>query len=330
MFVGSLCNLELLEDDVIRVPVEWSWIGALFALIAPALYFGKPIVGYGNEFEPEKELELIDRYNVSVNSFPNTALRMMSQVPEMDQYDLSSIRCIISGGEALDESSLRWASETFDAAVIQAYGQTEANALLGNFPRLVENKPKTLGLPGPGCDITLLDKDTGEPITEPDTVGEIAVGYEGNPVCFVEYWNQPTATEEKIRGPWLLTEDLAWRDEDGFYHFKSRKDDVIVSSGHRIGPEEVEDHLGTHEAVGAVAVIGIPDEKRGEVPKAFIELKEGYEASQDLVSTFQSFVKDRMAAYEYPREIEFIDEIPRSTTNKIRRSELRKRELSDE
>ncbi|WP_254838542.1 acyl-CoA synthetase [Natronomonas marina] len=327
LFSAGFCNLELHEDDVFRIPTEWSWLGSLFALVMPALYYGRPVVGYHGEFDPEVEFELIEEYDVSVNILPNTILRMMAQVPDAEErFDLSSIRTIPTGGEALDQSAWEWAVEVFGDVIIQSYGQTEANMLLGNFPSLKENRPETLGLPAPGHEIRIVDPETAEPTVDTGEIGEIAVRYGDDPVCFKEYWKKPDKTAGKVKDGWLITEDLGFRDEDGYFQFKSRKDDVIISSGYRIGPDEVEDYLGGHEAVADAGVIGVPHEERSEVPKAFVVLLDGYEPSEGLRKDLQSYVKDGLAAYEYPRELEFVDELPRTSTGKLRRTDLRERE----
>ena len=169
-----------------------------------------------------------------------------------------------------------------------------------------------------------------EPGVEPGELGEIAVDYEASrPVCFTEYWNKPDRTAEKIRDGWLLTEDLGTRDEDGYYAFHSRKDDVIISAGYKIGPEEVEECLARHEAVVDAGVVGVPDQVRGAVPKAFVVLVDGVEQSQDLATELQQFVKDHLADYQYPRSIEFIDELPTTATGKVQRYVLEQRHAPD-
>jgi acetyl-CoA synthetase len=183
-----------------------------------------------------------------------------------------------------------------------------------------------MGLAAPGFEVTVVDPETAEPTVEPGEVGEIAIRYEDNPICFKEYWKKPEKTAGKVRNGWLLTEDLGTVDEDGYFSFEARKDDVIISSGYRIGPEEIEDSLASHEAVADAAVIGVPHEERGEIPKAFVVLAEGQEPGDELRSALMDHVKDRLAKYEYPREVEFVDELPRTTTGKVRRQSLRERE----
>jgi acetyl-CoA synthetase len=157
-------------------------------------------------------------------------------------------------------------------------------------------------------------------------VGEFTASYEDDPVCLKKYWNKPEETDRKIRDGWVMTGDLGIKDEDGYYSFHSRKDDVIISAGYRIGPTEIEENLADHDAVANAGVIGTPDDERGEIPKAFVVLEEGYDPSAELNQELQSYVKENLAMYEYPREIEFIDELPKTVTNKVRRRDLRKRE----
>jgi acetyl-CoA synthetase len=161
---------------------------------------------------------------------------------------------------------------------------------------------------------------------DPGEVGELAVRYESDPVCFTEYWDRPGKTARKVQGGWLLTEDLGRVDEDGFFTFVGRADDVIISSGYKIGPEEVEETLAGHAGVADAGVIGVPHEERGQVPKAFVVPAPGHEPDDDLRAALQDHVRDRLADYEYPRAIEFVEDLPRTSTEKVRRRDLRERE----
>ena len=324
LFVTDFCNMELREDDLFWLPSEWSWI-AVFDVVFPAWFYGKPALAYeADGFDSETAFELVDRYEITVTFVPPTALRMMKGVDEVDAYDRSSLRVIASGGEALDRDTFEWAFETFgeDVAVHEGYGQTEANMLVANCTALAEYKVGKLGLPGPGHDVAILDPETAEPTVPPGEVGEIGVRYEGDPVCFLNYWRNPEATERKVENGWVLTEDLGRVDEDGYFAFEGRKDDVIISAGYRIGPEEIEETLADHPAVTHAGVVGVPDAERGEVPKAFVELAAAEEWSDDLREELQGRVRERLARYEYPREIEAVDELPKTTTGKIKRAEL--------
>jgi acetyl-CoA synthetase len=329
LFLTTFCNLSMEPDDVYWTPAEWAWVASLFDVVVPGLYYGKPVVAYdGGQFDPETAFELIERYDVTNFFAPPTALRMMMQVDApAARYDVDSVRVIPSGGESLGQSIVDWAADTFDgAAVHEGYGQTEANLLVGDCTALTGFREGKMGRPGPGHDVRILDPETAEPTGDTDEVGEIAVRYDDDPVCFKDYLNKPEQTARKVRNGWLLTEDLGSMDEDGYVTFKGRTDDVIISAGYRIGPEEVEESLAGHGAVADAAVIGIPDEERGEVPKAYVVPSDDVDDPHALESTLQDHVRSRLAAYEYPREIEFLDALPTTTTGKIRRRDLRERE----
>ena len=315
------------EGSVFWTPVEWSWIGSLFSVVMPTLYYGQPVVAYNAErFDPETAFELIERYGVTNFGTPTTALRMMMQVESpAERYTLDSVRSVSAGGEAVGESVVAWVEETFDAPLEEAYGQTEANLVIGDCAALKAPKTERMGLAVPGHEVAVVDPQTAEPTVEPGDVGEIAVRYEGDPVCFKEYWKKPDRTDEKVRDGWLLTEDLGSVDEEGYFSFEGRKDDVIITSGYRTSPEEIEETIAGHRAVADVGVIGIPDEKRGEVPKAFVVVTDDGRASPELRDTLMARVKERLAPYEYPREIEFLDELPKTSTGKLRRESLRER-----
>jgi acetyl-CoA synthetase/medium-chain acyl-CoA synthetase len=207
------------------------------------------------------------------------------------------------------------------------YGQTETVLLVGNFPTDdMPVKPGSMGKPAPGAIVDVIGDDA-QPLP-PNKEGDIGVKFQPErPIgLFKEYWNNPQATNSAMRGDWYITGDRAYRDEDGYLWFVGRADDVILSAGYRIGPFEVESALVEHPAVVESAVIGKPDEVRGEIVKAFVILKEGYEPSDALVTEIQEFVKQLTAPYKYPREIEFVKELPKTISGKIRRVELRERE----
>lgn len=329
LFITTFCNMELYETDVFWTPSEWAWVATLFDILFPGLFYGRPVVAYNSDekFDPEIAMQIIEKYGVTNYFAPPTALRMMMQLEETEQWDVSSVRCVPSGGEALGETIVEWGKEVFDgAAVHEAYGQTEANMIVGDCTALTEFREGKIGRRGPGHEIAIVDPQTAEPLDASNEVGEIAVRYEGNPVCFKEYWNKPEKTAEKVKNGWLLTEDLGRLDADGYLEFVSRKDTVIISAGYRIGPVEIEEALAAHPAVADAGVIGVPDEERGEVPKAFVVLSEDYGPSDDLCAELKQDVRDRLAEYEYPRHIEFIDELPKTTSGKVRRTALEERE----
>jgi acetyl-CoA synthetase len=322
-FACSFCNLELYEEDVFYAPIEWAWI-AMFNFVVPALFYRRPLVAYaGGPFDPETTYELLERFNVTCFGTPPTALRSMKTVREPgEEYDLSSVRVIETGGEALDSDLVDWATEVFDAPIHEHYGQTEADVVIGDCTTLSPRKQGAMGQVLPGHEITVVDPDTLEP-TETGETGEIAISYEEDPVCFRQYLNKPEQTAKKVQNGWLLTGDLASVDNDGYYSFKGRKDGVIISAGYRIDPTEIEEILVTHESVRDAGVIGAPDDERGEVPKAFITLANGCTANKSLESELEEYVRDQLAQYEYPREWEYLDTLPKTITGKTDRSQLK-------
>lgn len=326
LFQVTFCNMEIGENDLFWIPADWAWIASLFNILFPAWFFGKPVFAHRNEgFDPETAFEMIEEYGVTVYHTTPTALRMMMQV-DYEPYERESVRLIVLGGETVGESVIDWGTTAFpNARVNIGYGQTEANMLMGFSDYFFEYRSGTIGKPAPGQDISLLDTTTAEATIEPGEIGEIATRYGDNPVAFAEYLNEPEKTAQKVKNGWLLTEDLGRVDEDGFYYFEGRTDDVIISSGYKIGPGEIEDCLAEHEAVADAGVIGVPDDQRGEIPKAFVQLIDR-EPSPALRDELKDYVRRRLAKHEYPRELEFIDELPKTTTGKIRRYELRKRE----
>lgn len=325
-FVTSWCNMEITDADIHWTPSEWAWMASLFDVLFPAFFYGKPVLAFnGGEFNAEQAFALIEKYGITNFFAPPTALRMMTQVSQpSERYDINSVRVIPSGGESLGESIVDWAQEVFSgAAVHEAYGQTEANLLIGDCTALTDSQEGKLGRKAPGHEVAIVNPDMAKPIVETGDIGEIAVKYENDPVCFKEYWNKPEKTEEKIQNGWLLTEDLGSCNKDGYFSFHSRKDDVLISGGYRIGPEEIEEALTSNDAVANAGVIGIPDDERGEVPKAFVVLTDDKIDLDQLRNELQQYVKEKLAMYKYPREIEFVDELPMTTTGKIRRKTLR-------
>ena len=322
LFLTTFCNLQMTDEDVYWTPAEWAWIASLFDVVMPGLFYGQPVLAYaGGEFDPGEAYRLLEKYEVTNFFAPPTGLRMMARVDTSDR-DVSSVRVVPSGGESLGLDIVNWANDVFEgAAVHEGYGQTEANMLVGHCTALAEFREGKMGLAGPGHDVRIVDPETAEPTVDRGEVGEVAVRYEGNPVCFKKYLGKSEKTAAKVQNGWLLTEDLGSRDGDGYFSFKSRKDDVIISAGYRIGPEEVEEHLADHDAVADAGVVGVPDEERGEVPKAFVVAQT--EPTDGLREELQSHVRNRLAAYEYPREIEFVDELPKTATGKVRRDDLR-------
>jgi acetyl-CoA synthetase len=296
------------QDDLIWSPADWAWMGGLFDVLMPALYHGRPVLAFRAErFDPEQAYELIRSLDVRNIFMPATALRMMQSAdgPILD------LRTVASGGEMVGEETAEWCAERLGARLNEFYGQTEANLLVGNCAAW-SVRPGSMGRPYPGHDVQVVD-------------GEIAVRVEDDPVVFLGYWRNEEATAEKVRDGWLRTGDLATVG-DGYFTFVGRADDVISSAGHRIGPGEIEDCLVGHPAVSLAAVIGVPDPLRQEVVKAFVVTTPGAVASDELAAELRALVRGRLAAYEVPREIEFVDALPLTVTGKIRRTELRELE----
>jgi acetyl-CoA synthetase len=305
-------------DDVLWSPADWAWIAGLMDILVPAWFYGLPVVvDLDRAFSAERAVWLMREFRVSLTLLPATALRMIRS-SGLDGGGFA-YRAVASGGEAVGADLLAWSEEFFGATVNEGYGQTEMNACIGNCASVFPIKPGSLGRALPGTAVAVLDGD-GNPVI--GQVGEIAVD-RNHPNTLLEYWRNPEATRDKFLGDWLLTGDLAVQDEDGYVWFEARKDDVIKSSGYRIGPGEIESSLGAHPAVAMSAVVGAPDERKGEVPKAFVVLRSGQEASEELADELRAHVRTRLAPHEVPSEIVFLDDLPKTTTGKILRRALR-------
>ncbi|WJR80908.1 acyl-CoA synthetase [Bradyrhizobium sp. NP1] len=326
--LGHLPGVELPHDffprpgDRMWTPADWAWAGGLMDVLLPSLFHGVPVVAKRmQKFDPEEAFALISALDIRNAFMPPTALKMMRQVEAPQSKFRYAMRSIASGGERLGQEMLEWGQRTFGLTINEFYGQTEANLTVGNCASIMKLKDGSMGRAIPGHVLEVVDDD-GRPVP-PGTAGTIAVRTP-DPVFFLRYWNKPDATREKFRNEWLLTGDTGHRDEEGYFWFHGRNDDVIISGGYRIGPTEIEDCLMRHPAVAMVAVIGVPDKVRGEVVKAFIVPREGFVMDDALHADVQAFVKSRLSAHEYPRQIEFRTELPLTITGKIRRMDLRK------
>ena len=304
--------------DVFWSPADWAWIAGLMCILVPAWFYGLPVVvDEEGSFAAERAVWLLREFGISLTLLPPTALRVIraAGLPGGD----FSLRAVLSGAEIVGADLLGWAQEFFGCTVNEGYGQTEFNGLIGNCASVYPVKPGALGRPAPGAIVAVVD-DEGNPVLGKE--GELAAD-RNHPLALLEYWKNPEATKEKFIGEWLLTGDLGIEDEDGYFWFVSRKDDVIKSAGYRIGPGEIEGCLGAHEAVAMAAVIGVPDERKGQVPKAFVVLRPGVEPSDELAQDLRQHVRTRLAPHEVPREVVFLDDLPRTTTGKIMRRALR-------
>lgn len=306
------------EEAVHYTPAGWSWVGGLFAVVWGAWYHGQPVVGYGGQFDPEIVYDLMERYGITNPLLTSTMIRMLKEVDHTD-YDLD-IEVVPSGGEKVTEDIFEFVETEWDALVNEIYGQTECNFLVGTNHRLVDVNREASGKPCPGHEVTIIDEDTGERI-EPDEIGHIAVR-QPDPSMLLDYWNQPDLTEELFVGDWMKTGDAGSYDEDGYIYYEGRADDVIITSGYRVSPLEIEECLREHEAVNDAVVVGVEDEERGTIVKAFVKPAPDLDPSEELVAGLQDFVKEREAAYKYPREIEFVDEFPTTVSGKIQRHKL--------
>lgn len=307
--------------DRMWTPADWAWAGGLLDVLLPSLYHGVPVLACRwVKFDPERAFDLLARHEIRNAFMPPTALKMMRQVANPGARHAYRMRTIASGGERLGEEMLFWGRETFGFTINEFYGQTEVNLVVGNCALIMGTRAGSMGRAIPGHEVEIVDDD-GRPLA-PGETGTIAVR-SPDPVMFLGYWNNPEATREKFRRGWWLTGDIGHRDADGYFWFHARNDDVIISGSYRIGPGEIEDCLMKHPDVALVAVIGVPDRMRGEVVKAFVVPRQGVRSGPELASAIQDFVKTRLSAHEYPREIEFRDGLPMTVTGKIRRKDLR-------
>ena len=309
------------EDDFFWTPADWAWIGGLIDVLFPSWHHGIPVLAYrARKFDPEFAFDLMARHGIRNAFLPPTALKLMRQVKNpKDRHDFR-IRSIGSGGETLGRELLDWGKDTFGITINEFYGQTEANLVVGNCTQIMEVRPGSMGKAIPGHVVEIID-DNGN-VLPPETPGNLAIR-RPDPVMFLEYWKNPKATDNKFIGDWSLTGDMGRKDEDGYLWFVGREDDLITSSGYRIGPGEIEDCLIKHPAVSMAAVVGKPDEIRTEIVKAFIVLQTDIDANESLKNDIKDFVRKHLAAHEYPREIEFVDTLPMTATGKIIRKELR-------
>lgn len=327
--IGNLTGFELsqnffpVKNDVFWTPADWAWTGGLLDALLPSWCFGIPLLAYESKgFDPERICHLLEKYKVTNGFIPPTALKMLRQVSNIDDFNFQ-FRAIMTAGETLGAEIFQWARERFSIDINEMCGQTEFNYIVGNCSALFDVKPGSMGKAYPGHLVEPVDAN-GQVVPIGET-GELAA-HRDDPVMFLGYWNNEQATESKYRGEYWGLGDLCYRDDEGYLWFLGRDDDVISTAGYRVGPGEVEDCLLKHSAVAQCAVIGIDDAMRGQIIKAFVVLAAEAVASEQLATDIQQSVKSRLAAHEYPREIEFIDELPMTTTGKVRRVELRERE----
>ncbi|NEU57202.1 acyl-CoA synthetase [Halorussus sp. MSC15.2] len=315
--------VDLRPGDLYWSTADLGWLTGPINTLG-AWFWGASLFTYEGEFDPETWADLLDEYPISVLFSVPTAYRMLREKDHVLEDVNLDLRHALSIGEPLSAGVVDWGEETLGVTIHDTYGQTETgNMIINNYPTM-ELKPGSMGKPLPGIEADVVDPETGEPM-DPGETGEIA--QRGDYPCFfAEYWQKPEKTADCfVDGPdgeWYLSGDLARKDEDGYFWFEGRADDVIISSGYRIGPFEVESSLGEHPAVAEAAVVPKPDRERGNIVKAYVVTSDDAEAGDGLAEDIRTHVRDELSAHEYPREIEFVDELPKTVTGKIRRTEL--------
>jgi acetyl-CoA synthetase len=303
---------------------EWAWAAGICPLLGPWRYGATQFVfARKGGFDPEEQLKQLSKHEITNMFTTPTALRAMTAVAGAGKRYPQKFRIVCSAGEPLNPEVIRWFRDQFGVTVLDYYGLTESYPLCANYPN-VPVREGSMGLPMPGWDVQILDED--EKPLRPGERGEICLRARSNPHYPIGYWNRPEDTEEVFGGDWFHTKDAAETDADGYFWYAGRADDVIISAGYRIGPFEVESACVEHAAVREAAAVASPDPKRGSIVKAFIVLAEGHEANDETADAIKAFVRERHSAYAYPREIEFVDDLPKTLTGKIRRIELREAE----
>ena len=318
------------EKDVFWSPADWAWTGGLMDALLPTLYFGKPIVAYQGRFSAEKAFYLLQKYKITNTFLFPTALKMMMKAyPSPRKHYKLKLRAIMSAGESVGETVFHWCKEGLRVTPNEMFGQTEVNYIVGNSHRWPA-RPGSMGRPYPGHRVAIIN-ESGD-VVAPGVLGEVAINRNDvhghpDPIFFLGYWKNDTATREKYCKEWCKTGDLAIADDDGYLWYQGRADDMFKAAGYRIGPSEIEHCLIQHPAVANVAVVPRPDKERGNLVKAYIVLSAGYAPQEKLIKELQEHVKGKLAPYEYPKEIEFIDALPMTTTGKIQRRVLRLQEI---
>lgn len=324
---GHLPSIDFIHDgfpkpgDLHWTPADWAWIGGLFDMLFPSWFHRVPVVAYrSRKFDPEFAMSLMADLGVQNVFLPPTALRLLKAAGVRSGQ--VRLRSMLTGGEALGSDIIDWVRETLGTTPHEVFGQTECNLVIGTNSRLFAIRPGSMGKPIPGHVVEIVDE--GGNVLPPGQEGIVGVR-RPDPIMMLRYWENPEATAAKFAGEYLLTGDVARKDDDGYFWYVSRADDVITSAGYRIGPTEIEDCLMRHPKVARAAVVGIPDPVRTEIVKAWIVLKSGETPNPALVDDIQAFVRTQLAAYEYPRHVAFTDELPTTITGKVLRRELRAR-----
>lgn len=313
------------DGDRMWTPADWAWLGGLANIMLPALRYGVPLVAWrAGKFDPEAALEMMHREGVRNTFLPPTALRIIRQaIP--DRPVLPRLRSVASGGEALGVETLEWGRTAFGLSINEFYGQTECNLVVGNCASLFAPRPGSAGRIIPGHSVAAIGED-GEPVPAGEAA-ELAIR-RPDPSMFLEYWNRSEATQEKFTGDWFRTGDVGVVDEDGHVHFVARNDDVITSSGYRIGPSEIEDCLAGHPAISLAGVIGVADAVRTEAVTAFVVRGRGGGASDEALSeALRARVRERVGVHAVPRRVHYLESLPLTATGKVMRRKLRELEI---
>jgi acetyl-CoA synthetase len=312
------------EGELFHGMGEWAWAAGIAPLLGPwrlgAVQF---VFQRQGGFDPEQQLAVLSKHEVTNVFTTPTAMRAMMAIEDAGTRYPQRFRRVCSAGEPLNPEAIRWFREQYGLTVLDYYGLTESYPLVANYPFL-EVREGSMGRPVPGWDVQLLDEDE-QPVAQGER-GEICLRARSNPHYPLGYWRNPEASQETFGGEWFHSKDAATADADGYIWYAGRADDVIIAAGYRIGPFEVESACLEHEAVREAAAVASPDEIKGNVVKAFIVLAEGHEPSDELADDIKRFVRDRLSAYAYPRRVEFVADLPKTLTGKIRRIELRERE----
>lgn len=325
-YISGKYVLDLQDDDVYWCTADPGWVtGTSYGVFAPWLN-GVTNCIVGGRFSPEQWYKMIQDFKVTVWYTAPTALRMLMSAGDdvVDKYDLSSLRSILSVGEPLNPEVIKWSKDVFHKRVLDTWWMTETGGhMIVNYPAM-DIKLGSMGKPLPGIEAAIVDDEGNE--LPPNRMGNLAIK-KGWPSMMHAIWKNPEKYDSYFIGDWYVSGDSAYKDEDGYYWFQGRVDDVIMTAGERVGPFEVESKLVEHEAVAEAGVIGKPDPVRGEIIKAFVALREGYEPSDELKQSIKQFVKEGLSAHSAPREIEFKDKLPKTRSGKIMRRVLKAWEL---
>jgi acetyl-CoA synthetase len=323
----ELCH-DLRHDELFHSTGEWAWIAGIVPLLGP-WRLGAPVAVFARKggYKPEQTLYMFEKYGVRNMFATPTALRAMAALGDVaSRFPGVSLRHACAAGEPLNPEVISWFRDQFGVSVMDFYGLSESYPLCANYPTMAI-RPGSMGKPTPGWDVALLDED--ERLVRVGETGEICLRARSNPHYPLGYWNRPEDSQRVFGGQWFHSRDVARYDDDGYVWYEGRNDDVIISAGYRIGPFEVESALVAHPQVVEAAAVASPDALRGHVVKAFVRVLPGIAPSDELASEIQLFVRERLSAYAYPRAIEFVDDLPKTLTGKIRRIELREREAGD-